>query len=335
MNIAPRSLVHCINRHVESTPEKLALAHENREICYAELWRRILDAAAKLRDMGVRSQDRVLLAAPWAPEFVFAYFACHMLGAVSVSVPTQLPPETLATIVKTVRPRLVCLIGRHNPEYPCANLSELGADEVVPSGYVEFPDSTAPADILLTSGTTGNPKGVILAHRSILAAARNINTFIGNTAEDREAIALPLNHSFGLGRLRCQMLAGGAVILTDGLMFPKKLFAAIHKWKATGFAFVPAGWAMLTRLTGEKLADFSHQLRYIEIGSAPMARDQKLRLMQLFPLTKICMHYGLTEASRSAFIEFHESSDHLDSIGKPAPNVDIRILDPEGRELPV
>ena len=94
-----------------------------------------------------------------------------------------------------------------------------------------------------------------------------------------------------------------------------------------------AGWAMLSRLTGDKLGEFSAQLRYIEIGSAPMPLEGKKRLMRLFPHTRICMHYGLTEASRSIFIEFHGSKDRLDSIGKPSPNVEIRIVNGEGQEL--
>ncbi len=328
-----RILVDHIYRHARSTPDKLALAHDNRAVSYGELWRRILNAAAQLRDLGVRPQDRVLLAALWEPDFVYAYFACHRLGAVAVPVAAQVPAETLAAIVETLRPRLACLAKPQDLDCSCTTLPRSGVDELAPSGDLEFPDPGAPADILLTSGTTGKPKGVVLGHRSIVAAARNINAFIGNTAEDRELIALPLNHSFGLGRLRCQMLAGGAVIFSEGLLFPKKLFAAMELWKATGFAFVPAGWSMLTRLTGEKLADFSNQLRYIEIGSAPMPREQKERLIRLFPLTRICMHYGLTEASRSVFIELHESADHLDSIGKSAPNVKIRIVDAEGRDV--
>jgi long-chain acyl-CoA synthetase len=123
------------------------------------------------------------------------------------------------------------------------------------------------------------------------------------------------------------------VILTPGFQFPKQLFEAITRWTATGLSFVPAAWSLLTRLTGERLATFSSQLRYIEIGSAAMPRAEKERLARLFPRTRICMHYGLTEASRSAFIEFHEAGDRLDSIGRPAPNVAIRIVDDEGREV--
>src|SRR5438093_1298245 len=159
------------------------------------------------------------------------------------------------------------------------------------------------------------------------AAARNINDFIGNTADDREAHVLPLSHSFGLGRLRCQMLAGGTLVMTGGLVPPTQVIGAMGRWQATGLAFVPAGWSFLWKLCGEQFGEFAAQLRYIEIGSAPMPIEEKRRLMELFPKTRICMHYGLTEASRSAFIEFHSSKERLHSIGRSSPNVRIRIVD--------
>jgi long-chain acyl-CoA synthetase len=294
-------------------------------------------AAEVLRDEGVKPGDRVVLAAPREPEFLYGYFACHLLQAIAVPHEPDIAPARLQDVVKLLRPRII-LTKSQTPvktlECRSLGLARFSHSAVLPPAdeFVE-PNPEDPADVLLTSGTTGKPKGVILTHQNILAAARNINQFIGNRAEDREGLALPLSHSFGLGRVRCQILAGGALILTRGFQFPKEMFEAIRNWKATGISFVPAAWTVLTRLTGEKLAEFSPELRYIEIGSAPMPRLEKERLIRLFPRTRICMHYGLTEASRSAFIEFHQSKDRLDSIGRPAPNVEIRIVDEEGHEL--
>jgi long-chain acyl-CoA synthetase len=191
-----------------------------------------------------------------------------------------------------------------------------------------------PADIVFTTGTTGDPKGVVLSHKNILCAANNINTFIGNTSEDREVVPLPLSHSFGLGRLRCNLLKGGTIILEDGITFPAKIFKAIEKWEATGFSSVPAGLAMLLRMTNDRIGRYAEQMRYLEIGSSPMPIEDKRRLMKLLPNTRICMHYGLTEASRSSFIEFHESSGYLDSVGRATPNVEIKIVDENNVELP-
>jgi long-chain acyl-CoA synthetase len=322
--VTPRTLIGHLVRHAEVNPTSLALAYGTSVVSYAELWRRIRLAAERLGEAGVEPGDRVLLAAEREPAFLYAYFACHLRLAIAVPYEPDIAPARFHGIAELLRPRIVLT------RDALAQLSD-----GVPPPYRELvePGPEDPADLLLTSGTTGKPKGVILTHRNILAAARNINQFIGNRAEDREALALPVSHSFGLGRVRCQILAGGALILTRGFQFPKELFEAMRGWKASGFSFVPAAWVMLARLTGEAFAEFAPQLRYIEIGSAPMRKPEKERLMRLFPHTRICMHYGLTEASRSVFIEFHESSERLDSIGRPAPNVEVRVVDAEGGEL--
>jgi long-chain acyl-CoA synthetase len=334
--MTPHTLIGHLVRHVQARPASLAVAFGTRGFTYGELWECILRAADVLREQGVGPGDRVVLAAPREPEFLYAYFACHFLRAIAVPYDPDIVPSRLQRIVGLLGPRLV-LTSRGTQEAPncrslaLAALTHAAARPPVDAFVEPSPDDTA--DILLTSGTTGTAKGVMLTHRNILAAARNINQFIGNTAEDREAVALPLNHSFGLARVRCQILAGGAVILTPGFQFPKQMFEALRSWRATGFSFVPAAWTLLLRLTGERVAEFSPQLRYIEIGSAAMPRTEKERLMRLLPHTRICMHYGLTEASRSAFIEFHESQDRLDSVGRPTPNVEILIVDEQGREL--
>lgn len=335
--MTPFTLVSHLADNVEASPASLAVAFGRHGITYGKLWERILVAAHLLRDEGVKPGDRVMLAAPREPEFLYAYFACHLLRAIAVPYDPDITPTRVRSITELLRPRII--LTNRTPavearECRSVALAALNHSAVRPctDEFVQ-PNPEEPADILLTSGTTGRPKGVILTHRNILAAARNINHFIGNTAKDREALALPLNHSFGLGRVRCQVLAGGALIFTPSLQFPKDMFETMRYWSVTGFSFVPAGWAMLTRLTGERLAEFSRDLRYIEIGSAPMPRIEKERLMRIFPRTRICMHYGLTEASRSAFIELHESHDRLDSIGRPTPNVEIRIVDEAGYQL--
>lgn len=333
------TLVSHVFDHVRRNPSKTAIVSADSALTYADLGGRICAAAELLRDAGVVPGDRVMLAAEAQPSFVIGYLAAHLLGAIAVPIDPKMGPEKLRVVMDQLTPRVLCVPSTMRlPEATdCSVVSTAELAGSANSGAVEassFPDAMQPADVLLTSGTTGNPKGVVLTHENILAAATSINQFIGNGAEDREAHVLPLSHSFGLGRLRCQMVAGGTLILTKGLMFPKQLFEMMERWEATGLAFVPAGWALLTRLTGDKLAEFSDRLRYIEIGSSPMPSSEKERLLLLFPTTKICMHYGLSEASRSTFIEFHQSREKLDSIGQPAPNVQIRIADEAGRPCP-
>ncbi len=97
---------------------------------------------------------------------------------------------------------------------------------------------------------------------------------------------------------------------------------------------VPASWRYMKKMSGTKLREFSNQLRYIEMGSANFTTEEKMELAALLPETRICMHYGLTEASRSAFMEFHKDKDYLCSVGRPTPNTIIKIFDEQGIEVP-
>ena len=85
------------------------------------------------------------------------------------------------------------------------------------------------ADIMFTTGTTGAPKGVCLSHANLSGSASNTNGFIGTSADDIEALALPLSHSFGLGRMRCVLMAGGTLVLVGNFANLKSFFNVLSK----------------------------------------------------------------------------------------------------------
>jgi len=144
-----------------------------------------------------------------------------------------------------------------------------------------------------------------------------------------------LSHSFGLGRLRCVLIAGATLVLVNNFANLKTFFNVIDSEGVTGFGMVPAVWQYIKRLSGKRIARFASQLRYIEIGSAALPLEDKELLIEMFPTTRLCMHYGLTEASRAIFTEFHEHRAHLDAIGRPASSlVEVSVCDENGTPLP-
>jgi long-chain acyl-CoA synthetase len=317
-------------------PERLALVTGDDVLTWGQLGDRVCGAATLWARTGVGAGDKVILAASTSPAFLSGYFAAHLLGAVPLPVDPRIPAERLSFIADRVEPKHIYLARRLDvPGRETRDIEELGGERATdpPDSAILDGDPEDIADILFTSGTTGLPKGVVLSHRAIQAAATNINGYLRNGPDDREVVPLPLSHSFGLGRLRCQVLAGGTILLVDGFTAAGKMFEMMREWRATGFAIVPAGLAVLFKMTEDTLGEFAGQLRYLELGSAAMPEPDKRRLMRLLPDTRLCMHYGLTEASRSAFIEFHEMRDRLGSIGLPTPGVEIRIVDESGREL--
>ncbi len=324
-------LVARVMARAQSSPDQPAIITGDQVISFAGLERRILAMADQLLAAGAEPGDRIVLAADSRNAgFVAGYLACHLTRCIAVPVDHDISTKRLEQIVQIAKPRAVAGSGLAGQNITALDYENHPAGRFNRSAF-PLPSPEDDADLLFTTGTTGQPKGVLLTQRNITTAASHINAFIGNTEGDREVVPLPLSHSFGLGRLRCNLLAGGTIILVRGFAFPGAIFRALRKWQATGLASVPAGFAVLLRSSDNSLAEFADQLRYVEIGSAPMPLPQKLKLISTLPATRICMHYGLTEASRSSFIEFHESIDRLDSIGRPPAGVELRVLDDKGR----
>lgn len=328
------TILEAIRKHAEDMPEKVAIIEDNKEISYGYLWDKVARAATFYGSIGKKG-DRIILAANKSVDFVYSYFGAQLAGLITVTVDSAVNSKRLNRIVESSKQ--IGIFGKLDQvhdgilcrEFP--DLSEIN----VPTTEFDMPAFDDFADILYTTGTTGNPKGVVLSHHNEQCAAQMINTFIGNSCDDIELLALPISHSFGLGRLRCTMLKGGTIDLLGSFASMKKFYREIETREITGFGMVPASWNYIKKMSLDKIGRYADQLKYIEIGSAPMPMDDKRLLMKLLPNTRICMHYGLTEASRSAFICFHESSDCLDSIGKPSPGVDILIMDEKGNELGV
>lgn len=316
-------------------PDHVALITPAEQVTYAQLWERCLLAATNVkRKYGLKQGDRIILSASANIEFIYAYFGIHIAGGVCVPIDTDTNETRFELIKESTKP--VCTMGAlHKVQgTETVSFSEL----LTPCENVETfqkPNQNQLADVLFTTGTTGAPKGVALNHHNLKAAVLSINTFIKNIADDVELLALPVSHSFGLGRVRCVLSKGGTLVLLGTFASMKKFFGQMEQYHCTGFGMVPAGWGYIKKMSGKKIGQFADQLRYVEIGSSFMSIEDKELLCELLPNTRICMHYGLTEASRSAFMEFHSEHDKLNTAGKASPNVDIKIFDAEGKEQPV
>ena len=334
-----KSITEQIFSYAKYSPDKTAVFDGKRSFSYSELARNILFAKNVLvNECKLRKGDCVILASAKGLEFVCVYFACHLCGAIALPIDPETNEKRLSVICSKANPKLVVGLSKQTEcktiPYDKLVKNETDSSELLLDDIL-FPDSENIADIIFTTGTTGDPKGVTLTQKNISAAALNINTFIKNTSEDVELLALPVSHSFGLGRMRCALSNGQTLILLGSFANMKRFFRYIEEFKVTGFGMVPASWAMIKKLSGKKIADFAKQLKYIEIGSAPMLIEDKQLLCTLLPDTRICMHYGLTEASRSAFIEFHSQNNMLETVGKETPNMRVSICDEKGNMLPV
>lgn len=320
-------IVAAVLQHALRAPEPIALICGEEEISYGQLSRNVQHAAQTLRERGMAAGDRVILEASSTPAFVTAYLAVHFAGGIAIPIDPAMPASRRELIADRVDASIV--LYAVDQRVLMDDPSRRFADETA----FRLPEGNDVADVIFTSGTTGEPKGVVLTHNNLAAAAYQINSFVGTRAGDVEVLPLPLGHNFGLASLRSLLCAGATVVLVEGFAFPGRIYAALDEHRATSFRCVPAGLTMMLRFSPEMLSDFATRIRYVELGSAPMPENDKRKLISLLPSSRICMHYGLTEASRSVFIDFNADKGKLGSVGRPAHGVDVRIAGPHGEAI--
>lgn len=326
-------LLQSVFHHAEIVPDKTAIVVGNIEVSYSLLALNARKAASLLDGLGLRPLDRIILSAHKDIEFIYLYLGAHILGVTNVIVDAESNKERLNYIEDKTNP-LWCF-GYESSKHRSMQFAEIDIETLQPySGVSDNLSVDDIAEVLFTTGTTGAPKGVCLSYGNIAGSASNINSFIKNEATDIEVLGLPICHSFGLGRIRCNLMMGATIVILGSFANVRLFFKTIERYHATGFGVVPAAWAYIRKISGTRIGKYASQIKYIEIGSAAMPLETKKEMLNLFPNTRICMHYGLTEASRNCFQEFHDI-EHLDSIGKPVcKNVDVQIFSPEGSVLP-
>lgn len=315
------SVVESIFGRALESPQALAVIDKARPVTFGELARDITETAAGLGRQGASPGDNVVIHAANTYGFVCTYFAVHLLGCRSVPVDPQGEASFLEYVLQRVQPALV-VADPVVPEVPA------------PGGLYPTPSYPAPdsvADIMFTSGTTGEPKGAAYTHLAQVAATQHIIDHVGNGPSDRELLLMPLSHSFGLGRMRSALYAGTGLVLGYPLIRVKGVLRAIEQHEVTGFGIVPTAWRYLQELAGARLADLAGQIRYIELGSARLSPQEKAQLRHTFPTTRIVMHYGLTEVSRAVFVDLNADPD--DAVGVTTGSTSVRLLDEAGKDV--
>ncbi|MEM9843165.1 MAG: phosphopantetheine-binding protein [Pseudomonadota bacterium] len=197
-------------------------------------------------------------------------------------------------------------------------------------GWFEAELPARPAEdsalIAFSSGTTGRPKAILLSHGALQDVVGRINGAMGVTQEIREYLGVPVTYSFGFGRARAVAAAGGRAFLPEHGFNPSEIAAMLAADEINAVSAVPTLWRVLLANKGSISAEQARKLRWIEIGSQWMTAAEKLELRQLFPNAKIIQHYGLTEASRTTFLDISEApEDRLDSVGQAVGSVEITV----------
>jgi acyl-CoA synthetase (AMP-forming)/AMP-acid ligase II len=186
-----------------------------------------------------------------------------------------------------------------------------------------------PAQVAFTSGTEGKPKAIVLSYANQADTAARIIAAMGMTSEIREYVGVPVTYSFGVGRLRAISAVGGRAYLPP-VFDPMELARMLKAGEVNALSVVPTLLRILLE-SPEVIGAAGERLRWMEIGSQYMSASEKRRTRELFPNARIIQHYGLTEASRSTFLDISNATDEqLESVGRPEGDVEIGF-DAQGR----
>lgn len=187
-----------------------------------------------------------------------------------------------------------------------------------------------PAQVTYTSGTEGKPKGIVLSYANLADAGERIIAQMGLTAEVREYVGVPVNYSFGIGRIRAVSAVGGQSYLPARGFDPIELARMLRNGEVNALSAVPTLLRIVLKTPGV-IGEAGKKLRWLEIGSQFMSGTEKRAIRDLFPNARIVQHYGLTEASRSTFLAISEAPDSaLESVGRPVGATEVVVSD-EGK----
>ncbi|MEO1014007.1 MAG: AMP-binding protein [Pseudomonadota bacterium] len=188
-------------------------------------------------------------------------------------------------------------------------------------------DSDAPAHIAFSSGTTGRPKAVLLSHRALADVTMRINDAMDVDPTIREYVGVPVTFSFGFGRVRAVAAAGGKSFLPANGFNPLELAEMLGRGEVNAVSAVPTLWRLVLQ-SPDVLQGRGEAVRWIEIGSQYMSREEKEAMKRLFPNARIVQHYGLTEASRTTLLDISDTEGQaLESVGKPTGGVQVSVTD--------
>jgi fatty-acyl-CoA synthase len=341
-----------------------------RRASFADVAANAARLANALAGLGVGPGDRVGTLCWNSQEHLEAYFAVPCMGGVLHTLNLRLPPGQLAHIINhaedkvvlvdaTLLPLLAAVASQlktveHFVLIGDGDASVLGGEVPVHSYAAllaeadqsfEWPelDEKSPAAMCYTSGTTGDPKGVVYSHRSTYLHSMSTlaTTVVGVNERDRALVIVPMFHVNAWGIPYAAFLSGGSLLMPGPHMTPAALVDIVEAEKATLLACVPTLWAGILQLGEQRELDLS-SVRMGTSGGAAIPRSVVAAFEERYGL-RIVQGWGMTETSPVAGMAHPPADvelggpDELDwrlKSGRLIAGVQMRIVNDDGVELP-
>jgi len=360
--------VHSLFRHGATIyPDSRVAGFDGERVgstTYEKTAIRVAKLAAAFRRLGIRPGDRVATFCCNTPEHLEAYLAIPSMGAVLHTLNLRLFPEQLAYVVNHAEDRVILveaslgpalakaasqfktverfiIIGPNPGCFPreCLDYEEVVAAEVPQEDWPDLDERSAAA-MCYTSGTTGNPKGVVYSHRSIFLHSMGLNSAncVGLSENDRVLVATAMFHANSWGLPHAAWVAGSDLVFPGRFLQAEVLCRLIAAERPTVSSGVPTIWGDILNYADAHPVDLS-SLRMVLSGGSSVPRSL-IEGFQSRHGVRIVQAWGMTEMSPLGVIAHAPKSgvtsrevDYLAKAGRPLAGVEIRIVD-GGRVLP-
>jgi acyl-CoA synthetase (AMP-forming)/AMP-acid ligase II len=331
-------------------PDKPALIEVDRlSLSYAQLDQGANQLAHKLRSLGIATGDHVAVLSENSIEHMVALYAIAKAGAVSVALDPRWTPRETAQAVSAFDCRVLILdlalkektallepdvpelgiIGYQADAVRCELLEQV-ADQPAAAPEVEVRDQDI-CTLVLTSGTTGFPKGVIRTHRNVEMGC--LNGVIGKAQDEtsRELAVVPLYYGSGRGSVIGQIYLGATVYVMPRFD-AERAAALIDREQITAVALAPTMCNRLLKVPGLERFDFSSLAALRKAGSPFSLATATEVIERITP--NIYQGYASTETGSVTLLRPHEQIAKVGSSGRPVWGVEVDVVDPSGRGLP-
>jgi long-chain acyl-CoA synthetase len=347
-------MLRYLYKHAEVRPDHLAVIYREERIGFADLVERIERLAAGLADRAIGPGDAVALLLPNDPSFVVSWHAVTALGGIVVPVNPSFKQDELeftfrkcdvSAVISDERMAGVCeriVAGFDRPveviPTTAAHGQSLTLDMLIEGHDPARLEPRSPNEVYLyqfSSGSTGRPKRVPRTHAQCVAEGELYNDTFGRDPEDKVFCAIPMFHTYGMGACLFWSAASGAtmVILEDPnpfLLRRHRALELIEQERATVFPGVPFNFRLMAEAPAG--ADLSSVRLCFSAGTA-LPRPTFEAFGERFGLL-VRQLYGSTEAGLMTVNLDPDPVATFESVGTPAGEVDIRILDEDGGVLP-
>jgi len=347
------NLAQLLETQAKKYPDKSAIIFKNESISFRQLRDSSFCLANSLSNLGIKISDKVVIYLPDCPEYIYSYSAIWSIGATAVPLDFMLTEDELISCVSHSEAKI--FIAKSKPNISLATLKEkcpslekiilcqqnlegflcfeeLLAQETNRFSAVDIPDKDY-ACIFYTSGSTGRPKGVLCSYLQLSAPPQAMSYFV-NFGEKDIALcgALPFSHLGGFVFIQGIVFLGTTVVLMDRFI-PLEFLKHIESYKVTCLWLVPAMFYAILQLKEFESFDLS-SLHWIVSFGAPSSADQLRRFHKHCPQADLINGWGMTETQGPSIV-LPRGSNKVESIGRPAPWIEVKIFSAEGGSLPV